>query len=47
MYISFDLLLPVLALVAGVISLVSPKNAHYAIGVYLIALGVIEILPHV
>jgi uncharacterized membrane protein HdeD (DUF308 family) len=47
MYISFDLLLPVLALIAGVIALVSPKNAHYAIGVYLIAVGVIEILPHV
>lgn len=46
MYIPVELIVPGLAVVAGVISLAKPKASPYAVGVYLIVIGVIELLPH-
>ena len=37
---------PFLALVAGVVSLVSPKLFRVAVGVYLVAIGVLGLLGH-
>jgi hypothetical protein len=37
-------LIPLLAIIAGILILVKPKMLHYIVAVYLIAFGVIEIL---
>lgn len=48
MYIPLDvsLLKAIAAVVAGVLSLVSPKLTPYAVGVYLIVFGVISLMAH-
>lgn len=41
MYVSLK---PLLALIAGIVSLLSPKLARIAVGVYLVAIGVLGLL---
>lgn len=47
MYISLDMLEPLLALAAGILCLVLPKQAPYVVALYLIAIGVLGLLPYV
>jgi len=46
MYISMDMIEPLLAVVAGALALFSPKNSAYILGLYLIVVGVLGLLPH-
>ena len=45
MYMSLALK-PLLALVAGIVSLVSPKLFRIAVGAYLVAIGILGFLGH-
>ena len=46
MYISLNMLEPLLAIVAGIISMIHPRLAPYVIGAYLLFIGVLGILPY-
>ena len=46
MYISMDIIEPLLAVVAGVLALISPRNSAYILGLYLIVVGTLGLLPH-
>jgi uncharacterized membrane protein HdeD (DUF308 family) len=37
---------PVLAVIAGIVSLVKPKMTPYAVGVYLIVVGMLDLLAY-
>lgn len=39
-------LLPLLALIAGILVLIRPKLLAYIVGIYLIVVGVIGLWPH-
>ncbi len=47
MYISLNMLEPLLALLAGIVILVQPRLAPYLIAVYLIVVGILGLLPYV
>ena len=47
MYIPLDLVVPVLAVALGALTLVRPKLAPHILGIFLIAYGVVELLPHI
>lgn len=47
MYISMQILQPLIALAAGVAVLLFPRTLHYVIGGYLILIGVLGLLPHI
>jgi hypothetical protein len=46
MYIDAALLMPLLALIAGVIILIAPRVLNYIVAAYLILIGVLGLLPH-
>ncbi len=46
MYIDPLLLMPLLALVAGIIILIAPKVLNYIVAAYLILIGILGLLPH-
>jgi len=46
MTITFDVLLPGVAIVAGLLVLLFPRLVHIIVGVYLLAIGVIGLWPH-
>jgi hypothetical protein len=45
MYIDFDMIEPLIALVAGVLILISPRLLNYVVAAYLIFVGVTGLLP--
>jgi uncharacterized membrane protein len=47
MYISLNMLEPLLAVVAGIVVMVQPKLTPYVVGVYLIVIGVLGLLPYI
>ncbi|WP_119169388.1 DUF3096 domain-containing protein [Algihabitans albus] len=47
MYISMQLLQPLIALAAGVTVLLFPRILNYVIGIYLVLIGVLGLLPHI
>jgi hypothetical protein len=46
MTITFDVLLPGVAVVAGLLVLLFPRLVHIIVGVYLLAIGAIGLWPH-
>lgn len=46
MYIDPLLLMPLLALVAGIVILIAPKVLNYIVAAYLILIGILGLLPH-
>lgn len=47
MYISLNMIEPLVALLAGILILVQPRLASYLIAIYLIVVGVLGLLPYV
>jgi hypothetical protein len=45
MTIDLDILVPILAIVAGILILILPRILNYIVAVYLIVIGVIGLLP--
>jgi hypothetical protein len=45
MYISADMLQPVVALVAGILILISPRLLNYIVAIYLLVVGITGLLP--
>ncbi len=46
MYISTGMLLPLLALLAGLLILIRPRLLHYVVAIFLIVFGVIGLMPY-
>jgi hypothetical protein len=47
MYVSFSILQPLIALLAGIAVLVWPRILNYVVAAYLIFVGVVGLLPHI
>jgi hypothetical protein len=41
--VNIDVLLPLLALIAGILILVMPKMLHYIVAIYLILYGIVSL----
>jgi hypothetical protein len=46
MYIDFNTIQPLVALVAGILILISPRLLNYVVAAYLIFVGITGLLPH-
>ncbi len=46
MYISMQILQPLIALLAGIAVLIFPRILNYVVAAYLILVGVLGLLPH-
>jgi Protein of unknown function (DUF3096) len=46
MTISFVVLQPLVALIAGILILLIPRLLHIIVGVYLVAVGLLGLWPH-
>lgn len=46
MYITTSMLLPLLALLAGILILLQPRLLHYLVAIYLIIVGIVGLLPY-
>ncbi|MBK1669372.1 DUF3096 domain-containing protein [Rhodovibrio sodomensis] len=46
MYIDFNTIQPLVALLAGILILISPRLLNYVVAAYLIFVGVTGLLPH-
>ena len=46
MYISTIVMGPLIALIAGLLILLMPRLLNYIVAIYLIAVGVLGLLPH-
>jgi hypothetical protein len=46
MYIDPALIQPLIALVAGIVILITPRVLNYVVAVYLIFIGILGLLPH-
>ncbi len=45
MFLDLDILVPILAILAGILILVFPRVLNYIVAVYLIIIGLIGLLP--
>jgi hypothetical protein len=41
--VNISILLPLLALIAGILVLIMPKMLHYIVGIYLILYGIVSL----
>ena len=46
MTVDLDILVPVLAILAGILILVFPRVLNYIVAIYLIIIGIIGLLPY-
>ncbi|MBK1696268.1 DUF3096 domain-containing protein [Rhodovibrio salinarum] len=46
MYIDFNTIQPLVALIAGILILISPRLLNYVVAAYLIFVGVTGLLPY-
>ena len=44
--IDLDILVPILAILAGILILVFPRILNYIVAIYLIIIGIIGLLPY-
>ena len=47
MYISMNMIEPLLAVIAGILVMIQPKSSHYILGIYLLVIGVLGLLPYI
>jgi len=47
MYIDFNAIEPLVALIAGVLILIAPRLLNYVVAAYLIFVGVVGLLPQI